>query len=88
MDTVEKPEQADIQGVEINVVKQSVNGHTPAAPEGRCNFMGGGASSLTNYQKGSADKRKINYVDGPSHASTVDKNIHECLDPYEPIIGF
>ena len=38
-------------------------------------------------KKGRADKRRINYTERTSNASTMDKNMHECMALDEHQIG-
>ena len=73
-DTDEKPEQENIQVVDIHVVlKKRVESYR--ASIGR-NQTGGVSASPTNPEKGFSDNRKIIYVDRPSDVSNMCKNMH------------
>ena len=49
-----------LQGVWNTYCKKNTNGKMPATPEVRCKHMGVETASLTNPEKGRADKRKLN----------------------------
>ena len=83
LDMAEKPEKANIQGVEIHLVKMSNNGRKSDRANLGKKQMGGTAALLTEPEKVRADKRTIINVDRKSDASTVKKNMHECMTPDE-----
>ena len=83
LDTAEKPEKANIQGVEINLVKMSNNGRKPDRANIGRKQMGGTAALLTKPEKGRAGKRTIINVDRKSDELTVEKNMHESMTPDE-----
>ena len=58
--TAENPAQANIQGVEINLVKKTIKGRCYTRQEVGVNIIGGEAVSLTNPKKGCTDTCKIN----------------------------
>ena len=82
-DMAEKPAKANIQGVEIHLVKINNNGRkSDRASHGRIQ-TGGGAASPTDPEKGRADKRTIINVDRHIDKSTVNKEMHERMIPEE-----
>ena len=81
--TAENTSQADIQGIEIKLVKLNNNWQKPTMSVLAGNFTGGGAALQTNPDKGRANKRRINDIDRTSNGLTMDKNMHECMDPDE-----
>ena len=50
-------------------------------------LTGGGSTLTTSHEKVRASKRKIKYADRRSDTLTVDKNMHKCMESYEPRIG-
>ena len=80
----EIPEKANIQGIEIHLVKINNNGWKyDRASLGR-RQTGWADPSLTDPKKGHTDKRMIVNVDRQSDVSTAKKNIHGHMTPDEP----
>ena len=84
MDMAENLAKANIQGVEIHLVKINNNGwKADRASRGRIQ-TGGAAASPSDPEKGRADKRTRINVDRQIDKSTVEKNMHERMTPEEP----
>ena len=83
-DTAQKPAKANIQSVEIHLVKINNNGQ-----KADCSSLGrkqtrGSSTSPTNLKKVCADKQTTINVDHPSDASDADKNMHEHINLEKP----
>ena len=83
-DTAQKPAKANIQSVEIHLVKINNNGQ-----KADCSSLGrkqtrGSSTSPTNLKKVCADKQTTINVDRQSDAFTVKKNMHKRTTPEKP----
>ena len=80
----EKPAEENIQDVEIHLVKINNNGRkSDRASLGRTQ-KGGAAASPADPEKGGADKRNIINVYHQINKSTLEKDMHERMNPEEP----
>ena len=77
LDTAEKPEISNIQGDEIHFVKKIGRESDCANIDRR--QTGAEAALPTDTKKGHAEKPRINNLDRPSDATTVEEKIHECM---------
>ena len=84
----EKPAQANIQCVVMHLVKinKTKLGRFQLLKKAGVNFTVGESAFSVNLEWGCADKWNINYSERSSDAFTVDKNMHKCMDPKEPLI--
>ena len=84
MDMAENLAKANIQGVEIHLVKININ-RRKANLASRGRIQTGGVAALpTGPEKGCADKRTIINLDHLIDESTPEKNMHERMTPEEP----
>ena len=78
------PDKANIQGVQIHLVKVHNNGRKADRSSIVWTHKGIVAALPTDPEKGCADKQKIISVDCQIDNSTVEKDMHECMTPEEP----
>ena len=86
-DTSENPDKANIQGVNMNLVKIKILVRCQPRHKAGVNFIVGASALLTDFEKGRSNKRMTIYVDRPSNSWTVDINMHEHMNPDKPCIG-
>ena len=79
--------KANIQGVDMHLVKiNNIGLKANRASLGRI-LKGGGYASSTNPEKGRAGKCKLKDSVRPSDVTNGDKKMHNCMDPDRPCLG-